>query len=1084
MNDRPRKSPAPEAQPAPRAGTPSQEAVTLIGGAPTANPLPAGIGEYRVLRKLGEGGMGAVYLAEDAALGRKVALKTMKRELAADRANRDRFAREARAAAAVEHDNIVPIWQIGAAADGTPYIAMPFLQGEMLDARVKRDRAPDLELVLLVARDVADGLAAAHAAGLVHRDIKPGNIWLEGDPDAPDPAKRARRAKVLDFGLARFVTPGATEITATGEVLGTPAYMAPEQARGAALDHRADLWSLGVTLYRMATGRLPFTGADAMALLFALASEAPLPVAQLNPHLPPALAALIDQLLEKDPNERPQTAGEVAARVRALVAERHHTSLSRPMPVIVLPDAPPNPWDDLTALEPAPRADEPEPEPRKPTGGRGLLIGAAGAALALVALLVVVLRIETADGTLVVEIGDPDVEAKFKNGKLILAGPDGKPLYTVAPSDKNTAVAPGEYKLRVEGADGLAVDTPELTIRKGAEVRVRVTLAPKVSAKTEPPKKGTHTDQPPAGDPDRAAAEWVLKAGGKVRVVGSDRDIAAKADLPTGAFALRRALLTDSKAVTPEGLALLARCRALDEFDAPGSNLTDAALLRLAGAPVKFLNVYSTALTGDGLAVLKELPHLLGVHLEFSRVTDKSMVHFAGLRLQGLFLSGTELTDEGLTALEALVAPQYVGFVNTKVTEAGVKRFAQAHPACRIDWNGGNIDPQHDPDRAAAEWVLKVGGSAFLSDGTVANTGPLPVTMFRLTGIGIPSTANVTDADLERFARCRYLRQVGIDAKGISDAGVAHFVNSKELKALGTPYLEQVTDATPELFKNHELHAVNFGGTKVTDAGFAHIRHHKRLNTVVLEHTTASAAALKQLAELPRLQLVRIDGVTKPEVDAFVKARPRCHLFWNGNELKPSEPPDPDRTAAKWALASGGTVRVRAAAGDITKEADLPAGRIDVHSISFEGAARAPDPSAMARYAECERLEWFGASRTKMTDAALAPLRHATLLRTVLLNGTPATDEGLAHLARLPKLATLGLDRTKVTDEGLAQFKDLTELSILNLQETAISDESVPLLSSWKKLRLLDVRGSRITDAGAAQLRRTLPGCEILSGPK
>jgi serine/threonine protein kinase len=560
MNDRPPKS-SPEVPPAPRGGTPSQEAVTLLGGAPGGEPLPARIGGYTVLRKLGEGGMGAVYLAEDPQLGRKVALKTMKRALAANKENRDRFAREARAAAAVEHDNIVPIWQVGVAADGTPFIAMPFLQGEMLDQRIKRERAPDIELLLLVGRDVAAGLSAAHAAGLVHRDIKPGNIWLEGDPTAPDPAKRARRAKVLDFGLARSVNRGDTEITATGEVLGTPAYMAPEQARGGALDHRADLWSLGVTLYRMATGRLPFKGADAMALLFALASEAPVPVSALNPNLPPALAALIDQLLEKDPNKRPQSASEVAERIRAIVDERHQTSMSRPMPVFVLPDAPPNPWDELTAHEPEPRANEPE-LPSPPKGGRALLISAALVTLALVALLVVVIRIETAGGTLVVEITDPDVEAKFKNGRLVLAGPDGKTLYTVSPADKNKAVAPGDYKLRVEGADGLVVDTTELTIKKGDTTRVRVTLAPpKVGAKKEVAKRGSADVAV-----ERKIAEAVFKSGGWVRAHGSSVLVTHSAQLPAGEFQLAETHFEQAYPLTDEEVAAVLPAKGLVSF--------------------------------------------------------------------------------------------------------------------------------------------------------------------------------------------------------------------------------------------------------------------------------------------------------------------------------------------------------------------------------------------------------------------------------------------------------------------------------------------------------------------------------------
>ena len=207
------------------------------------------IGDYVVVRKIGEGGMGAVYLAEDTKLGRKVAIKTMKLELAANKPDRDRFLREARAAAAVESDYIVPIWQIGEAADGTPFIAMPFLQGEMLDDRLKRDRVCNLGILVKVAREVADGLAAAHAKGLIHRDIKPGNSWLEGDLTSKELAQQIRRCKVLDFGLARSVDKEDIQITASGAILGTPAYMAPEQARGEKVDHRADLWSLGVMLY-------------------------------------------------------------------------------------------------------------------------------------------------------------------------------------------------------------------------------------------------------------------------------------------------------------------------------------------------------------------------------------------------------------------------------------------------------------------------------------------------------------------------------------------------------------------------------------------------------------------------------------------------------------------------------------------------------------------------------------------------------------------------------------------------------------------------------------------------------------------
>jgi serine/threonine protein kinase len=272
------------------------------------------IGGFVILKLLGEGGMGAVYLAEDARLGRRVAIKTMRPELAANRLDRERFLREARAAAAVEHDNIVPIWHVGEAEDGTAFIVMPFLQGETLDARLRREPVSPPGLVLKVAGEVAEGLAAAHATGLTHRDIKPANIWLEGGPSG----EQVRRCKILDFGLARSVDKEEAQITASGAILGTPAYMAPEQARGEKVDHRADLFSLGATLYRMATGRLPFDGPTPMAVLIALTTEAPLPLRETAPGLLPELAGLIDRLMSKKREDRPQSASEVAARVRQI----------------------------------------------------------------------------------------------------------------------------------------------------------------------------------------------------------------------------------------------------------------------------------------------------------------------------------------------------------------------------------------------------------------------------------------------------------------------------------------------------------------------------------------------------------------------------------------------------------------------------------------------------------------------------------------------------------------------------------------------------------------------------------------------
>ncbi|HBI45056.1 MAG TPA: serine/threonine protein kinase [Planctomycetales bacterium] len=266
------------------------------------------LGGYRLLAELGRGGMGVVYKAEDLKLKRLVALKVMAPGLAADEASRQRFLREAVAMAAVHHDNIVVIHAVDE-DNGVPFLAMEFLQGMPLDKWLKGGRKATPVQVLKIGREIAEGLAAAHERGLIHRDIKPGNIWLD--------SAHKGRVKILDFGLARSGTEDV-HLTHSGAIVGTPAYMAPEQARAEKVDARSDLFSLGCVLYRLCTGTMPFAGDTTMALLMALALDHPKTVCELNPEIPVALSDLVTRLLEKEPAKRPQSAREVVQAIQAI----------------------------------------------------------------------------------------------------------------------------------------------------------------------------------------------------------------------------------------------------------------------------------------------------------------------------------------------------------------------------------------------------------------------------------------------------------------------------------------------------------------------------------------------------------------------------------------------------------------------------------------------------------------------------------------------------------------------------------------------------------------------------------------------
>ena len=286
------------------------------------------LGPYRVVQELGRGSMGAVFEALDTRLDRSLALKVMRPEFAADAEGRARFLREAKAAARIDHDNVVTVYEADE-RNGTPYIAMQLLRGYPLDAFLALKGAPSLRSAVRIAREAALGLAAAHRLGVVHRDIKPANLWLE----APQ-----GRVKLLDFGLAR---PDGVdnELTKSGAVIGTPAFMSPEQALGERVDHRTDLFSLGSVLYWLCTGQLPFQGASVVAVLMALGTEEPKPVYVLNPNVPLPLWELIHWLLAKSPAERPQTAAEVANHLHEILELPTDLSSVAPPSVAPLPGA-------------------------------------------------------------------------------------------------------------------------------------------------------------------------------------------------------------------------------------------------------------------------------------------------------------------------------------------------------------------------------------------------------------------------------------------------------------------------------------------------------------------------------------------------------------------------------------------------------------------------------------------------------------------------------------------------------------------------------------------------------------------------
>ena len=424
---------------------------------PTEEPDELGrLATYRVLDHLGTGATGVVFEAQDEQLERTVALKILRPSLG--QAARARFLQEARAAAAIDHENVVTIYQVGE-DHGLAFLAMQRLDGETLETLIKREGTLPTDQILDIGRQLALGLRAAHAENLIHRDVKPANIWVETGRN---------RAKILDFGLARVLDDGP-QLTESGMIAGTPAYMSPEQARGQGVDERSDLFSLGCVLYRLATGQLPFQGANALATLRAIEKRHPEPPQSLNPDVPQPLADLVMWLLEKAPNHRPQSADAVAEALQRIaendpqltVSRQHRTSRARTA------------WRWAVGLVAV------------------LLLGVPGYFTAPT-----IIRIVTNQGQLVIETDDPNIKVEILQ--------DGEVVRVVdLQSEQSIDLTAGAYGLQLADADAdwsLSTDRVILTRggKKIVEVRHELTGSPRV---------GTDLAQSPSPAPDAPTYE-------------------------------------------------------------------------------------------------------------------------------------------------------------------------------------------------------------------------------------------------------------------------------------------------------------------------------------------------------------------------------------------------------------------------------------------------------------------------------------------------------------------------------------------------------------------------------------------------
>ena len=707
------------------------------------------LGGYRILEVLGVGGMGVVFRAEDPRLKRQVALKVMMPHVAGRSTAKERFLREAQAAAAVDHDNVVQIFQVGEDA-GVPFMAMQYLQGESLRDRQKRDgRLPQADVVR-IGREVAQGLAAAHSKGLVHRDIKPDNIWLEKGRD---------RVRILDFGLARSYKEEAG-LTQTGEVLGTPRYMAPEQANGETPDQRSDLFSLGSVLYHLATGKAPFDGDNLVSVLMAVSQAAYPAIATIAADVHPALIRLIGRLMAQERKDRPESADEVAQALADLEAELSNsrsddTLVDRPQASPVTRDAAAQPVLDRRQVA------------GKGGGHQRIVAIVAVGLLGLLAIFAasVVFKINTAAGTLVLKVVGEDFETAVRGQRVRIRNTKTNVEYTIdlAEPESQEELKPGEYRFVLTDSAGLKTKTDRFTIQSDKTQVVEVYWEPAAhaadnrdAAVAENGRAGsaesTRTDTPAPTPPDpadpadpadmseRAIAEYLLRKGAVVLAEGRE-EIRSPDGLPAGDDWHLRVIYMPPSA-DDQDLRLLSQLPELKDLSVTGSRISGSGFQYLKNSTLESLafgdpavpidesayghisqitsikklslrhrepdrhtfktlmaltnlehiSLYEMPTKAADLSDLPSLPNLTDLNLFGARVGDEITPTLAACgKLRAVWLKG--LTDAGLAPLHEAKQLRFLNVSDSEITAAGLQQLRSALPKCDISWKGKQYKP-------------------------------------------------------------------------------------------------------------------------------------------------------------------------------------------------------------------------------------------------------------------------------------------------------------------------------------------------------------------------------------------------------
>lgn len=987
------------------------------------------LGNYIVLDKVGQGGMGTVFKARHRRMNRIVALKVLPSSLANVPEALARFAREVEAAARLQHAHIAAAYDADE-ADGVHFLVMEYVDGPNLATYVREKGALPIAAAVRLIAQAAQGLAAAHAQGIVHRDIKPSNLMVN----------RLGSLKVLDLGLAQMRDSSreehlTTDVTQTGRTMGTVDYMAPEQARDAkTVDARADIYSLGCTLYYLLSGKTPApAGSAAEKLLWHQTQHAP-PLIDVCQGCTARLEALVKRMMAKDPSARPPSMIDVVLELEACQAELPAGTDDLSLDGIEI--RPNDPSSTLhgskavrgtlmeggdTLMSAARIAALAGRGPtRAQSRGRwvALAIGAVGlAAIAAFAFLPRFLNPRPAAESLLIVAASQGPADVFVDGKF-----QGQVKSAERPL--SLRLPPGERLVEVR-RDGYQPFSAQVQARVDRAVSVVATLQ---KAETLPVPVASRPGASPHAAYEKLLA-WVWKQGGVVEVKTGDGlplKVTAISDLPGQPVEVVSIRLS-GLGIRDADLANLKSATTLVELSLADTQITDDGLAHLALlAELTRLDLSHNRIQGRGLQSLSRMPRLSQLDLKGTDITDQAIARLASLaRLRWLFLSDTAVTDLGLEQLKSLTSLELLEVYNTRLSQEVYDRLMAANPKLKINWDGTDLQ------RAVASRLLDKGATLAVA-GKAPTDSPvtglkarnaLPSWRILVKEVDLSTGAEFADDDLKQLVLLPDLESLNLVTVNVTPAGITHLQGLKSLKLL------------------------NLAAHRLPPAVLEAFQQSLPQCKIALKEAIDAEVALDMIGRQGRVTLVTEQGTELADVSR-ADALPRESYSIRAINL--SEVAGIDDSA-------------------LVKLHELAA----LESLVLSGTKISD--AGLAYLAGCKALRSLTLSDTDVTAAGIAGLARLPALRQLYLARTRLGREGLKSATNLPGLTHLSLQGVALADNDLVLLKRLVNLQWLDLSSTPLTDGAQEYLAQLATLQTLNLQGTQLTDAAIEELGK-IPG--------